>query len=338
MRQPFISIIVPVYNIKEYLPRCVCSIRRQTYQNLEILLVDDGSTDGTGELCEELAREDARIRVLHKENGGTSSARNLGLASALGDYIGFVDSDDYIEKDMYERLVEAALRRGSPIVQVGRDEIDEKGTHLPDICIPPKEEQAIPEEDFLRELLMHRGDCSFCTKLVKKELFRGKGFPEGALNEDFHLLVLMLMEGIEKRNSGDGERPPILSLPGQAYHVFYRSGSNTRKENAEQFSRVYGDNVDNAEMVLELVRQNCPELEEVAFRFGVYQRLDFLLHIPISRMRRDNGQYRKIVSWMRANWMRALGNPYLTIRNKGYHVLFAVAPRGIRVLHRKIRG
>ena len=91
---PLITVIVPVYNILEYLPRCVHSITAQTYQNLEIILVDDGSTDGTGALCDELAAEDRRIRVYHKENGGSSSARNLALKHASGEYVGFVDSDD----------------------------------------------------------------------------------------------------------------------------------------------------------------------------------------------------------------------------------------------------
>ena len=99
--KPLITVIVPIYNIEEYLPRCVRSIMAQTYGNLEILLVDDGSTDGTGQLCDRLGQEDSRIRVLHKENGGSSSARNLALETARGKYVGFVDSDDYIDPDMY---------------------------------------------------------------------------------------------------------------------------------------------------------------------------------------------------------------------------------------------
>ena len=92
--KPLISVIVPVYNIMEYLPRCVASLCAQTYENLEILLVDDGSTDGTSELCDDLGKTDKRIRVFHKENGGSSSARNLGLAHCKGELIGFVDSDE----------------------------------------------------------------------------------------------------------------------------------------------------------------------------------------------------------------------------------------------------
>ena len=135
---PLITIIVPVYNIMEYLPRCVYSITAQTYRNLELILVDDGSTDGTGALCDKLAAEDERIRVFHKENGGSSSARNLGLSHAKGAYIGFVDSDDYVEPDMYERLLRGIQNYQVLVAQIGRDEIDMEGNQLPNICEPPE--------------------------------------------------------------------------------------------------------------------------------------------------------------------------------------------------------
>lgn len=167
-----VSVIVPVYNILDYLPRCVDSICSQTYRNLEILLVDDGSTDGTSDLCDRLAQKDERIRVFHKENGGSSSARNLGIREAKGDYLGFIDSDDYIDADMYERLVQAVQEYQAAIAQVGRDEIDTDGKKRPDVCIPPKETILIKSMDFFKELLMHRGDCSFCTKLVKKSCLK----------------------------------------------------------------------------------------------------------------------------------------------------------------------
>lgn len=191
-KQPLISVIVPVYNIIPYLPRCVESLRTQTYENLEILLIDDGSTDETPALCDRLEAEDERIRVFHKKNGGPSSARNFGLQQAGGEYVGFVDSDDYVDADMYERLYGAIEKTGMPVAQVGRDEIDKDGNILPNICEPVATEQVIPAEGFLKELLMHRGDCSFCTKLLRKDLFTIEQFPVGALNEDFHLLVKML--------------------------------------------------------------------------------------------------------------------------------------------------
>ena len=165
--------IVPVYNILDCLERCVNSICGQTWKNLEILLVDDGSTDGTGKLCDLLAEKDDRIRVFHKPNGGSSSARNLGISMAKGKWIGFVDSDDWIEPQMYERLYEAATAAGTSIAQASRDEIDEDYHKRPDVCTPPEQEVTCTAEDFLKTLLLHQGDCSFCTKLIKKSLFEG---------------------------------------------------------------------------------------------------------------------------------------------------------------------
>ncbi len=323
---PLISVIVPVYNIMDYLPRCVASLSAQTYRNLEILLVDDGSTDGTSALCDELAKNDGRIRVFHKENGGSSSARNLGIAHSRGAYIGFVDSDDYVEADMYEKLYRGIAECQADIAQIGRDEIDEKGNLMPNICEPPAARVFISSEDFLKELLMHRGDCSFCTKLVNRELFMSMHFPVGELNEDFKLLVQMLMHV-----------KGIVSLPDQTYHVFYRIGSNTRKADKKAFSRVYGDCVENADMVESLVQEHYPKLAAVVFRFGIYQRLEYLLHIPIDMMSADTVQYIKIVEYMQKNWWRGMKNPILTVKNKIYHTLFAIAPKQVRVLHKRIK-
>jgi len=117
MEQNFlISIIIPVYNVEKYLNRCIESIINQTYKNLEIILVDDGSTDNSGKICDEYALKDNRIKVIHKQNGGVSSARNKGLEVATGEYIGFVDSDDYIEKDMYELLLSTIIETKSQVV------------------------------------------------------------------------------------------------------------------------------------------------------------------------------------------------------------------------------
>lgn len=324
--RPLLTIIVPVYNILEYLPRCVHSITAQTYENLEILLVDDGSTDGTGELCDELAKEDSRIRVLHKPNGGSSSARNMAIEQAKGEYLGFVDSDDYIEPDMYQRLYEGIVRYQVPMAQIGRDEIDVEGKLLPNICEPPKEPECFGAEAFLKELLMHRGDCSFCTKLVHRDLFKEDKFPVGLLNEDFRLLVQMLPKA-----------KSLVSLSGQTYHVFYRIGSNSRKADKENFSRVFGDCVDNADMAEKIVARDYPSLSKIALRFGVFQRLEYLLHIPISQMTKEKEQYTAIVKWLRKKWLVSMGNPHLTVKNKCYHTLFAIAPRRVRELHKWLK-
>ncbi len=321
-----ISVIVPIYNIMEYLPRCVESIRNQTYGNLEILLIDDGSTDGTGKLCDEFAKKDSRIHVIHKENGGSSSARNVGIKASSGSYLGFVDSDDYIAPQMYEVLLHQLQESGMPIAQAARVEIAQNGEVLPPICVPPEEETVYPARDFLKELLLHKGDCSFCTKLVERSLFQERMFPEGILNEDFHLLVhiLLTVKG-------------VASNPGQMYYVFYRSGSNTRRESREDFSRVYADCVNNADMVYALVKENYPELISVAMRFGLFQRLEYLLHIPISQMTNENSQYQTIIRYLRKHLLQSITCRHLSDKNKLYLLLFTVAPRTLRRLHKKLR-
>lgn len=114
-----ITVIVPIYNMCEYLERCIRSIIDQTYANLEIILVDDGSTDGSEEICEQYSKKDKRIKVIHKKNGGLVSARKKGLQNAIGEYIGFVDADDYIEKTFYEHLLDDLINTHSDISQMG---------------------------------------------------------------------------------------------------------------------------------------------------------------------------------------------------------------------------
>ncbi|MDO4302790.1 MAG: glycosyltransferase [Bacillota bacterium] len=324
-RPALISVIVPVYNIVEYLQRCVDSIRRQTWRNLEIILVDDGSTDNSGALAEKMALEDKRIRVFHKENGGSSSARNLGISHARGDYIGFVDSDDYIEPQMYERLLSVALSENLLMVQTSRDEIDEQGNKMPDVCIPPDVPQLWECERFMRELLLHRGDCSFCTKLIHASLLKEERFPVGELNEDFNLLVRLLPRV-----------PAVAILPEQDYHVFYRYGSNTRTRDEEEFPQVFTDIVRNADRVYEIVKKEYPQLLPEAMRFGLFQRLDYMLHIPVSRMTRDNAFYMDVKAYLGKHRKDVIGSAYLTGKNKVYLLLLGTAPRLVRRVHRML--
>ncbi len=317
-----ISVIVPVYNTLHCLERCVDSICGQTFKDLEIILVDDGSTDGTGRLCDKLAGQDERIRVYHKENGGASSARNLGIGKASGSYIGFVDSDDYIDADVYRKMAELATKGQYPVVQISRDERDEEGNRLPDVCVPPEKVRFCDSETFLKELLLHQADCSFCTKLIRKELFEKRRFPEGELNEDFKLLV-ELLTGI------DG----VAILPEQGYHVVCRSDSTTRKRSADSFSRVFLDIVENADRMQEIVDRSYPALHEHAVRFNLYQRLDYLLHIPLSQMSGKNDFYKRVKRYLRKHIGDTVRNPYLTEKNKIYLLLLTAAPKSVRRVH-----
>ena len=327
-----ISVIIPAYNIESLLEKCVASVATQDYPEglLEVIVVDDGSTDKTAVIADELAGKYPNVTVFHKENGGSSSARNLGIRNATGDYIGFVDSDDFVDSRMYKRLMEAALLNDADMVQISRDEISEDGSKLPDVVIPPGEPTVITPSEHLRTLLMHTGDASFCTKLVKREYFtEDMMFPEGELNEDFYLMIHML-----------GKVNKLVILPEQYYHVFYRTGSNTRrkKEDKDYFPSVFTDIVRNSDVALNLVKANYPELTEIAERFGFYQRLDYLLHIPISKMTVDNKFYQEVVAYIRKNRGKIASNKYLTGKQKAYLLVLSTAPRGIRKLHAKIRG
>lgn len=328
----FISVIVPIYNIEDCLEKCIDSILGQTYDNFELILSDDGSTDKSGEIADRYAAADSRVKVIHKPNGGSSSARNAAIKIAKGEYYSFVDSDDYVEPDFLSSLVAPVERaktvgEAAPeIVQVGRNEIDIKGNIMPDVCVPPATEIFIDSKEFFKSLIMHVGDCSFCTKITAARLFEGREFPVGRLNEDFHLLIQMLQDC-----SG------VVSLPGYKYHVFYREGSNSRRKSKDDFSRVFKDNIDNADLVERIVADKMPDLKKMAVRFGLFQRLDYLLHIPISCMRKDYEGYPECVRYIRGHFGEMLGNKYLTIKNKIYLTLFSVAPRGVRRVHAWIK-
>ena len=328
----FVSVIVPIYNIEDCLEKCIDSILNQTYRDFELILSNDGSTDRSGEIADRYAEKDERVKVIHKPNGGSSSARNAAIAIAKGEYYSFIDSDDFVESDFLESLVgpveraKAAGSRVPEIIQVGRNEIDINGNVLPDVSVPPTEETFTDSKSFFKSLILHIGDCSFCTKITAARLFEGREFPVGKLNEDFHLLIQMLQDT-------DG----VVSLPGYKYHVFYRENSNSRKKNKDDFSRVFKDNIDNADLVELIVSEKLPEFKSIAVRFGLFQRLDYLLHIPISLMRRDYEGYPECVRYIRKHFGEMLFNKYLTAKNKLYLVLFSIAPKGVRKLHAKIK-
>ena len=184
-QEGLISVIVPVYNVKTYLDECIQSILNQTYKKLEIILVDDGSTDGSGELCDSYAQVDSRINIIHKENGGLSDARNKGMEVATGEYIGFVDADDYIESNMYEVLVNAAKEKDAVLVSARyKYSGDRKDT-------TPGETGAvnsIESVDFLSHLISQDGiivtSYSVWDRLYKRSLISSLRFPKGLCYED----------------------------------------------------------------------------------------------------------------------------------------------------------
>ena len=170
-----ISIIVPVYKVVPYLRQCIESIINQTYRDLEILLIDDGSPDECGEICEEYKNRDNRIRLFHTENNGLSAARNIGLKAATGECIGFIDSDDWVEPNMYEVLVRRLEETEADISVCGYESASQEVVF---------ESAVYSGADALRALLDDKFNNNVWNKLYRRELFESVNFPEGMNYED----------------------------------------------------------------------------------------------------------------------------------------------------------
>ena len=246
MNNELISIIVPVYKVEKYLEKCVKSILKQTYTNLEIILVDDGSPDKCGQLCDELAKVDNRIKVYHKENGGLSDARNYGVERANGEYIGFVDSDDYIHESMYEKLYEAIKKSGTLIVECGLTRVY-KNTLRPhyegeDYFL------ILDKQGYLKEYLENRRlyGSAWC-KLIHKDLAKKIKFPIGKIYEDA-FYTLELLNNVEK----------YTLISGNYYYYYIRENSITTRP----FSSKDMDYIEIMEKIRDYTLSNFPIYKE----------------------------------------------------------------------------
>lgn len=190
--KPLLSIIVPVYKVENYLQKCIDSILAQTFTDFELILVEDGSPDGCPVLCDAAAAKDARIRVLHQKNGGLSAARNAGLDVARGEWIGFVDSDDYIAPEMYEALYQAVQSTGADLALCDYTAVDEAGTP----CLPPY--TGLAQRIFTGWELLKRATNTMAqpawNKLYRRAIFAQLRYPEGKLNEDLFLIPKICLQ------------------------------------------------------------------------------------------------------------------------------------------------
>lgn len=189
VKVPLISVIVPVYKVERYLDQCIDSIVNQTYGNLEIILVDDESPDNSPKMCEEWAKRDSRIKVIHKKNGGAASARNVGLDIAAGEYIGFVDSDDYISKDMYSCMLQAMIKTNAKIACCkSRTVRDSKSpSFLTTSSI--NDIKFFDVQETIEEVFSFKMGTAFWRRLFHATVLEDIRFPEGEINEEYPLLI-----------------------------------------------------------------------------------------------------------------------------------------------------
>lgn len=211
-----ISVIVPVYKVESYLCQCVDSILAQTYHNLEIILVDDGSPDHCGVICDEYAAKDPRIKVIHKENGGLSDARNAGMAVMTGEYVAFVDSDDWIEPQMYETLLMLLEQHDADIAFGGvADDVEHNGT-VTTVKVSNYNETPFAEDKLSAMRRYFHGSWAAWDKLYRTALFDGIRYPVGEINED-EAIVLQLLDRCRR----------VCYTNEVFYHYMHRKGVQT---------------------------------------------------------------------------------------------------------------
>ena len=275
MNDPLISVIIPVYKAEGYLERCVGSIRNQKYRNLEIILVDDGSPDESGAMCDRFAQEDSRIRVLHEKNGGPASARNAGLNAMTGEYVAFVDSDDDIIPDMFRNLYDLCREHHADIACCNTIKVNDRGPcgyfndNLNDFLILNKKEA-------VRELMEnYRVTDSLWDKLYHKRIFEGLRMIEGVLYEDFDILCQCMHRA---------DRVVYTGKP--MYHYYLSQNSVMRSAfKAKQF-----DIMEMSRKRLAFLQQEYPEFMDVAYSKHVELGFEMLYR---SRVARDCKEIRK---------------------------------------------
>lgn len=254
-----ISVIVPVYNVEEYLSRCVDSILAQTYPNLEIILVDDGSPDGSGAICDGYASNDSRVRVIHKENGGLSSARNVGIDAAEGEYLSFIDSDDWIHPNTYSHLMALMEKNDAAIACMGNMDVSEK-TGEQKLALCPKKEECISGVELVSRMFRWDGiDCAACDKVFRADLFREIRFPLGKTCEDIAIMYRVVLPA---------QRVVMCDKP--YYYYFHRPGSISYSGISEKTFHF----MEHTEVILEDICTHYPALETSAR----YLRVRSLVH------------------------------------------------------------
>lgn len=294
MMKPIISIIVPIYNVEKYLSKCIDSILNQTFKEFELILVDDGSLDNSGRICDEYSKKDKRIRVIHKENGGVSSARNVGVESSLGNYIGFVDPDDHIDKYMYQKMIDMCTTKNADIaickfVREINGQISEA-----------KEEFYIRELDNIEGLrecfkgILYRH--SLCNKLFKKKCFEGIRFPEGRIHEDLSTTYRLL---------ANSNKSVYINYSGYIY-VKRENSILTSTFNEKRLQAFEG-----WKEILSFMLENYPELKEQVIATFAYACIDNMIYV-LNQVNNKNIRNKYI------NYIKKYSKKYSKMINKNY--------------------
>lgn len=242
-----ISVIVPIYNVEKYLDRCINSIINQTYTNLEIILVDDESPDDCGRICDEYAKKDSRIKVIHQKNKGLSGARNSGIDIAAGEYIAFVDSDDYIDCDMYRTLHEDIVREHAGMAICGRYYEFEDGRRVQRYKLDKEIKVYSGKEAIIEMNNFSSFDMAAWDKLYRRSMWTNIRFPQGKLSEDFFIMYQLL-----------DQAGKVVFNPKPLYFYIQRQNSISRNK------KINWDFIEASHNQMVYLCEKYPDMEDVA--------------------------------------------------------------------------
>ncbi len=317
-----ISVILTIYKVEKYLDECLESVVNQTYKNLEIILVDDGSPDNCPKICDEWAKKDDRIKVIHKKNGGVADARNVGIRAATGKYLSFIDSDDYVERNLYEIAIEKLKENNAQIFVFGRsylygDKIEKNNN--------ANKELVMNTEEALDKMNMFQYyDVAPWDKVYETKLFDGIEFPLGKLCEDWYVIYKIIAKA---------EKVVYNSMPLYVYRQ--RANSITHSNHVE----INREPINASKEVLEFIREKYPNIEKNALSkyvvscIGVYN--NYLYYTMDTEKEK-----KEILKIVKDNYKEAINNKELAFSRKAQIILvckFNLLYRFLIKLMRRIR-
>lgn len=314
---PLISIIIPVYNVEKYLDACLESVCKQTYKNIEIILVDDGSTDLSGKMCDNWAANDKRIKVIHKTNGGLSDARNAGIEAATGEYIEAIDSDDIVSPEITEHLWRIAEESGSDVAicdlvhwYAGERPIFQKET----------KEMIFSAEDALCEMMYQKSFLyAFGGKIYKKSLLDDVRFPVGMLFEDVAIMYKIISKCAK-----------IVYSDAKLYGYLHRGDSITTK----QFSKRDCDILQICQEQVNFAKGYSKKVYDAAIAYQVTGAFRIYLNAPSGDEYKNELQICKQI--IRKNGLKVISDRKTRKKTKAALALFYTSPNLLRRIYRKI--
>ena len=292
MPTPKISVIVPVYKVEKYLNKCVDSIVNQTFTDIEIILVDDGSPDNSGKMCDDWSQKDRRIRVIHKENGGLSDARNRGIQESSGEYIIFIDSDDFIEPKMLEVLYNLATDHDADVAISGLCDCYISGKFPR--CTQTDIKIYNGVQALEQALIAERISVEVCTKLIKRTTLGDLRFLKGKTSEDAFFTPQLFLKSSK-----------IVETPVPFYNYWHRSGSITTAPFNEKGTHV----IEAYEIVMNMVEQDYPQLKVAAECRLLWAHFTVLDRI-LASSNHDIPAFYDSVKFLKKNWLKVIKNPY----------------------------